>query len=248
MLSYNMTYDDIKKMNTEIAVLPFASLEQHGLHLPVSTDCITTEAYANRIAEKLNAFQIPTIPISTCREHMGRMGSIWMDPDTFYKMVIDICNSLKEQGFRKVVIIQGHGGIFMLAPAIRQINATMNPDFMACCVQAYDYLDEYKKVGIIESGECLHADELETSIVMYLRGDLVKKDKVIDHIPEVPRSYLGYGSIFCVCPDGVWGSPSYASEEKGKKLLKIGTELMVKSAQKALDYMENKKPVGYSDF
>lgn len=248
MISYNMTQPQLREMNPDTAVLPFGSLEQHGYHLPLSTDCITAEAFANRISKEMNAFQIPTIPISNCREHMGKMGSVWMNPDTFYNMVLDICNSLKEQGFKKVVIIQGHGGIFVLAPAIRQLNATLNPDLMVCVVNYYDFLEEFREQGIIESDVCLHADELETSVVMHLRPDLVKADKIVDHKPSVSRPYLSYGSIFCACPDGVWGVPSLASAEKGEKILEMGTKLMVEAANKAFDYMQNKKPVGYSKF
>ena len=248
MVSYEMTQPDIEQMKPDTAILPFGSLEQHGAHLPLSTDCITTEAFANRIAQAMNAFQIPTIPVSNCREHMGKIGSVWMDPDTFYRMTMDICGSLKEQGFKKIVIIQGHGGIFVLTPAVRQLNATLNPDLMVCMVNYYDYLDAYRQAGVIESEVCLHADELETSVVMHLRGDLVKKDKIVDHVPEITRPYLGYGSIFCACPDGVWGTPSLASAEKGQKILDMGTTLMIEAAGAAFEYMLNKKPVGYSKF
>ena len=248
MKPYEMTQPELAKMKTDTVILPFASLEQHGAHLPLSTDCIATEAFANRIAKEMNAFQIPTIPISNCREHMGKMGSVWMDPDTFYRMVMDICGSLKEQGFKKVVIIKGHGGIFILTPIVRQLNATLNPDLMVCCVDYYDFQDEYRKLGIIESDVCLHADEVETSVIMHLRPELVKKEKIVDHIPEVSRLYLSYGSIFCASPKGVWGVPSLASAEKGEKLLELGVKFMVEAANKAFEYMQNKKPVGYSKF
>ncbi len=248
MLSYDMTIEDIEKLNPDTAVLAFASIEQHGAHLPVSTDYITTEAFARGVAEQLGAFLIPTFPISNCREHMGKKGSVWMKPDTFYNMVIDICHSLKEQGFKKAVIIRGHGGIFVLSPTIRELNATLNSDFMVCCVEYYDYVDAYRKAGIIESDVCLHADELETSVVMHLRGDLVKNDQISDFVPDAPRTYLNYGSIFCASPKGVWGRPSYASAEKGEKVLKMGIELMAAEAKRAFDYMQNKNTIGYSDF
>ena len=248
MRSYNLTCDEIAGMNTQTAILPLASLEQHGPHLPVSTDCIIAQAYAERIAKEMNAFQIPVIPISTCREHMGKMGSVWMNPDTFYHLILDICDSLEEQGFKKVVILQGHGGIFVLTPAIRQINATRNPKFMTCCVQLYDYLEEFRRLGIVESGVFLHADEIETSLILYLNDELVKKEKITNFVPAIPRPYLSYGSIFCASPDGVWGYPSYATAEKGKRLLEAGTELMVKAANEAFAYMENKSPQGYSRF
>lgn len=248
MKTYDMTQPELEARKTDTAILPFGSLEQHGAHLPLSTDCITTEAFANRMAEGLGAYQIPTIPISTCREHMGKMGSIWMNPDTFYHMVLDICHCLKEQGFKKVVIIQGHGGIFMLTPAVRQLNATLNPDLKVACVNYYDYLDAYRQAGIVESEVCLHADELETSVVMHLRSELVHTDRIVDHKPDVARPYLNYGSIFCACPDGVWGVPSLASADKGQRILEMGSRLMIAEARKIFAYMEKKKPLGYSNF
>lgn len=248
MLTYHLTADEIENMKTEIAILPVGSVEQHGHHLPVATDWIIAEAYANRIAEKMKAFQTPTLPISTCREHMGKMGSVWMSPETFYQMITDICGSLQEQGFKKVVIVQGHGGIFILNPVVRQINALKNPELMVCVVQAYDFLDKYKELGIVESKEFLHADEIETSIIMYLAEDLVRKDRIVDHVPEITRAYLAYGSFFCTCPDGVWGYPSFATKEKGERLLEAGTDFMVKYANDVFSFMENKKPRGYSNF
>jgi len=248
MRTYDMTQPELEELETDTAILPFGSLEQHGAHLPLSTDCITTEAFANRMAEALGAYQIPTIPISTCREHMGKMGSVWMNPDTFYHMVLDICHCLLEQGFKKVVIIQGHGGIFMLTPAVRQLNATLNPDLKVACVNYYDYLDIYQEAGIVESDVCLHADELETSVVMHLRKELVYEDRIVDHKPDVARPYLNYGSIFRACPDGVWGMPSLATAEKGQRILEMGSRLMVAEARKIFAYMENKKPLGYSSF
>lgn len=248
MLSYNMTSSEIEELNPDTAVLAFASIEQHGSHLPVSTDFLVTEAFSATIAEQLDAFLIPTMPISNCREHMGKKGSVWMNPDTLYHMVIDICHSLKEQGFKKVVIIQGHGGIFVLMPAVRQLNATLNPDLMVCCLQYYDYIDAYRKAGIIESDVCIHADEIETSVMMYLHPGLVREDRILDYVPEVKRPYLNYGSIFCASSEGVWGRPSYASAKKGEKIFKMGIELMKKEALDAFSYMINKQPIGYSDF
>ena len=248
MLSYELTWKEIEKAGMDIAVLPIASLEQHGPHLPISTDIINAEAYASKISKELNAFQLPTLPISTNREHMGKMGSVWMNPDTFYSMVKDICMCLKEQGFKRIVIIQAHGGIFTLTPILRELNATQNPGLQVCRVEPYAFVQQFKDAGIITSDICMHADEFETSIVMHVRGDLVREDLIEDCVPNVQREYLNYGSIFCVSPSGVWGRPSHASAEKGKALLEMGTTLMVEYIHKTFDYMDNKKTVGYSSF
>lgn len=248
MSSYEMTRDEVEKMNTDLAVLPIGSLEQHGPHLPINTDIIIAEAYANAVSEKLNAFLVPTLPISTNREHMGSIGSVWMNPDTFYNMVTDICMSLKEQGFKRIAIIQGHGGIFMLTPIIRQLNATQNPKLKVCKVEPYAFTQQFKAAGVITSDVCLHADEFETSLVMHLREDLVHKDLIEDCVPKVTREYLSYGSIFAASSNGVWGQPSHATAEKGEKLLKMGTQLMVEYINKVFDYMDNKTTRSYSSF
>lgn len=223
MLWYESTADEIESGNNGIAVLPIGSTEQHGPHLPIATDFIIAGSVAKGVAEKLGAYLLPALPISTCREHMGKKGSVWMNPDTFYNMVGDIVMSLKEQGFKKVVIILGHGGIFIANPAVRELNAT-NPDIKVIKVDLCQLNQSAEIASIIECKDNLHACEMETSLMLYLREDLVRKEKIVDCIPGVPRDYLNYGSIFRYSKCGVWGKPSLASKEKGERILKVYVE------------------------
>ena len=78
--------------------------------------------------------------------------------------------------------------------------------------------------------------------------EAVHMDRAVDFVPTVTRPYLSYGSIFRASPTGVWGEPSYASAEKGEKILERTTELMVEELNKAFAYMEAKEKFGYSDF
>ena len=87
---YRKTADEIMELNPEIAIIPVGSLEQHGPHLPVMTDWAIATELGKRVAERMNAFLLPALPISTCREHMGKKGSVWMEPLTFYQMMTDI--------------------------------------------------------------------------------------------------------------------------------------------------------------
>jgi len=220
MLWYNSTADEIKDANTDTVVLSVGSTEQHGPHLPVGTDFIIAGAVAKGVAEKLGAYLLPTLPISNCREHMGKKGSVWMNPDTFYNMIKDILLSLKEQGFKKIIYIQAHGGIFTGAPAIREVNAT-NPDIKVVKIDLVQYFTSDEMKGILECKDNLHACEYETSLMLHLNEELVKKDLIEDSIPNVPRDFLNYGSIFKYSKNGVWGKPSLATKEKGEKLLKL---------------------------
>ncbi len=256
-MSYTLTIDEIGELDPDTVILPVGSVEQHGHHLPVSTDCIIAQAYADRIGEKLNAYVLPCLPISTCREYMGKRGSVWMNPDTFYLMMKDIVFSLKEQGFRKIIIVQGHGGIFVLAPLIRTLNAQLNPNVMICKLEPYQFFLPYvgspsvpgcEASQILESNTIMHADKFETSILLYLHPEFVRSDRIVDFVPQYPREYLNYGSIFRVSPDGVWGEPSKSTAEKGEKLLKIGCELGMRYIKEVFRFMYEKGSLNGSSF
>lgn len=220
MLSYYSTVDEINSSDCKTAVLPIGSTEQHGPHLPLATDIIIAGSISSEISKLLNAFLLPTLPISTCREHMGKRGSVWMNPDTFYYMIRDIVLSLKEQGFEKVIIVIGHGGIFMANPVIRELNAT-NPDIKVIKIDFLPFLNDSDMVDILECSNNLHACEYETSLMLYLQPELVREDLIEDCVPEVQRDFLNYAPIFKFSKNGVWGMPSLASKEKGEKLFKL---------------------------
>jgi creatinine amidohydrolase len=247
MYSYEMTADDIVKQDPELAIIPVGSLEQHGPHLPIMTDWKIAESLGKGVAEKTGGFLIPALPISTCREHMGKKGSVWMEPPTFYQMLTDIVMSLKTQGFKKVCILQCHGGIFVMTNIVRDLNAKYNPDLMVANIDTISLFPILKEEGLVESGE-LHAGELETSKMLALAPEAVHMDRAVDFVPDVPRPYLSYGSIFRATPLGVWGEPTRATKEKGEALLKRSVELAVEQMQKIFAYMEKKERFGYSDF
>lgn len=248
MISYKLTADEIVSANPDLAILPIGSIEQHGPHLPVMTDYAIITAIGKGVAEKTNGYLLPTLPISTCREHMGKKGSVWMEPPTFYNMVTDIVMSLKTQGFNKVCILSGHGGIFILTPITRDLNAKNNPDLMVATVEIMATFQSLTEDGLIDSKLEIHAGEIETSMMLYLAPETVHMDRAVDFIPTVGRPMLNYGSIFRASPAGVWGEPSYATAEKGKLILERAIEKGVSQMNYIFDYMEKKEKFGYSYF
>ena len=245
---YWKTADEIMELNPEIAIIPVGSLEQHGPHLPVMTDWAIATELGKRVAEKMNAFLLPALPISTCREHMGKKGSVWMEPLTFYQMMTDIILSLKLQGFKKVGIIQCHGGIFIMTPLIRDLNARHNPDLMVALGTPANMGAILYEEGILETNTGLHAGESETSRMLAIAPETVHMERAVDCVPTVTRPYLSYGSIFRASPAGVWGEPTYATAEKGEKILSRQTEVIVEELSRAFAYMESKEKFNYSYF
>ena len=221
MISYYSIIDDICNDDSlDTAILPLGSIEQHSHHLPVGTDYLVVSALAQAVAERIHAYLLPALPISTCYEHKGKKGSVWVSPKTFYSMLQDIILCLKDQGFSKVIVMIGHGGIFVAPPAIRELNATTD----GLQVIILDSPAAPHCAALVEGDPQneLHAGEIETSMVLYLYEKTVdlEKMKQDDCIPNVPREYLNYASILKLSKTGAWGLPSLASREKGERLFR----------------------------
>jgi creatinine amidohydrolase len=244
---YHGSIDDIS--DTDLAIISVGSIEQHGPHLPVITDWAIADAIGKALAEKSKGFYIPALPISTNAEQRGKRGSVGMHSDTFYRMLTDICLNLKVQGFKKIAVVQTHGGIFVMNPIIRELNADYNPDLM---VAKLDMLEicwpQYKDAGILEMDTELHAGEGETSLMLYLHPELVDMSKAVDFVPDVPRSALNYGAITRYSPSGVWGDATKGTYEKGKKMFEFSVEEMFKQMNKTFELLESKQPMNGCSF
>ena len=234
-MSYKKTSPEISAMG-DLAILPVGSLEQHSHHLPVCTDILIPQAYADKIGERMGAFVLPCLPISTCYEHKGTRGSVWMRADTFFTMLCDILLNLKDQGFTRIAVIKGHGGIFVMDPAIRHINSIHAPELRVCQWEPYSDTINH----IFKTNNEIHSGEKETSLMLHLHPELVKMDRAVDFIPDVPRAFLQYGSVMRYSPDGVWGCPSFATKEKGRRYFEACLEEGIAYFEKIFSMMEGR--------
>jgi Uncharacterized protein, putative amidase len=223
VFSYNSTADEIVNGNVDVVILPIGSTEQHGPHLPIATDFLIAEDIGERIAEELGALLLPVLPIATCLEHRGKKGSVWIKPVNFYNSLCDIVMCLKGQGFKKIILLNSHGGNFILGPAVRDLNAS-NEDIKVVLLNLENFFSDIYEAGLLECRDNLHACEYETSLMLYLHEELVRKERIEDCIPDVPRNFLNYEPLLKYSKNGVWGMPSLASKEKGEKIFKLLVE------------------------
>ena len=130
-----------------------------------------------------------------------------------------------------------------MTPFIRDFNAKHDKIKI---IRPEDNMPPYDWQDILESPP-LHACEMETSLMLYLAEETVRKDKIQDYIPDVPQGMLNIGSIFNYSPTGVWGKPSLASAEKGEKIFNIMVNAMLSAIENAVIILNMQTDGKYSN-
>jgi creatinine amidohydrolase len=221
----------IKESLFDVAVLPWGACEAHNYHLPYGTDIIESEeiaAEAARIAwnQKAKVIVLPAIPFGVNTGQFDVTLDINMNPSTQLAVLRDVIEVLNRQGIYKLIILNSHGGNDFKT-MIRELGLKF-PDMFLCSCDWFKSTDQ--KEFFVNKDD--HAGEMETSLILYLRPELVR-----------PLTEAGDGSSkkfqFKAIQEGwAWaerkwtqvtadtgvGDPRQASAEKGEKFFKVVTE------------------------
>jgi len=228
MLLENITMSDFKKglKKTKTLIIPFGTIEEHGSHLPLSTDTIQVYAVCKEAAKKVNVFVAPPLHFGVLTSTRKHPGSIGISPDSLRKVARDIIMSAYDKGLKNFILISGHaGGIHM--SALREIGEGLIDeidDIKIAVVSEYDMLVK-EGLKLVETKNDGHAGEIETSRILYLAPELVK-GRAKEEYPKFPaplivRDKLKYWK------GGVWGNPSKADKEKGRRLFLVSVSMVV---------------------
>jgi creatinine amidohydrolase len=226
-----------------VAVLPVGTIEQHGPHLPLITDVLTATEIS-RLAVERNPEQavlLPPVFYAFNEHHLDFPGTIAVEGTTFVNYVSDIGKSLAHHGFRKILLVNGHGSnVPFLDVAAR--NITNHSAAICAMVPWWNLVPKPLLKELRESefpGGMAHGCELETSLLLYLRGDLVQMDKAQKDMP-VQRSEFFYWDLEAPSPvffqeffsrysrTGTLGDPTKASVDKGRRFVEAVVERMVR--------------------
>lgn len=213
-----------------IVILPVASLEQHGPHLPVEVDSMLGEAVAMRTAAKVVAkgehvLVLPVLWTGLSEHHMSFGGTVTLDFPAFAALVEGVVRSVLRHGFRRIVLLNAHGGN---ENALRTITDELTPKLGVPIVQfTYWYAAAAAIAKLLDTqGGLQHACEAETSMMMAVRPELVAEDRIplakSNATPNI-EDVVGGGvyrwrSIGSRSGSGVIGNPEAASAEKGERL------------------------------
>lgn len=231
MLSYRNTYREVRDSGVELAIQPVGSNEQHSLHLPYCTDVEIISAVASDVAKRLNAFLLPCLPYSSSIEHRGFIGSVWLKPNTLRLVIQDIVESLYTHGIFNVVLMNGHGGNFILKPTVRELNCNLAK--LKLIMVDFGFMTSGSE------GPEVHSGDFETSIMLHIKPELVKKGS-IDYVPDTPREFLDYVGLKQLSENGVWGVPSKASKLNGEKYYNELVEKAVSYIKRAYEILGSK--------
>jgi creatinine amidohydrolase len=208
------------------AYIPFGSVEEHGSHLPLSTDTIEAYQVGKRAAERIPLFVAPPVHYGSCRSTARHPGTVSISTGTLKALLKDIVRSLHAQGMRNFVVLTGHAGgshRMALQDAGEELIAEIAEINMAVVTE----FDLAKEAGahLIETAGDTHAGEIETSRIMHSHPHLVKGTGITEY-PSFPTGILVRDKR-SFWPGGVWGDPTKASAEKGRILESIVADKVV---------------------
>jgi creatinine amidohydrolase len=172
---------EVRESRYDLALLPWGATEPHNFHLPYGTDSIQAQAVSVRAAERswragVRAVVLPTVPFGVNPTQLGLGPTMHMSPSTQLALLMDVACSLEAAGVPRLVIVNGHGGNDF-KPLIRE--AQPETEVFLCAVDWWKAVDPYAYFH--DPGD--HAGELETSVLLSLRPELV-----------LPRERWGEGS------------------------------------------------------
>ena len=213
----------IIKKKKQIAIIPVGSIEQHGPHLPISTDSDIVTEIALKLSEKNNGFLLPTINYGISDEHFPFF-NLSIKKSTLSMILEDICESLVKNGISRILIINGHYGNL---DSLKRFEKKQKKNRKIKIVSYWKYMDR----------EFDHAGNVETSIMLAISKNVnmkkAKKGFLTNGMSKqeiLKINKLAQKSFPKVTGNGVWGDPTKSSARLGRKIIKEIVENLEKES------------------
>lgn len=169
---------------TKTVIIPVGVVEQHGYHLPLSTDIHNSVQLTRKACERLNAVVAPAV--NYCFSGGTLPGTVNVSPNTFGLLISEICSEFVRMGFKNIVVLLGHAGTDNLAALKNTLQMLLRRDeelakkITLSLVQCWDLSQTWLNGFAMEPEHDFHAGMVETSLMMYWKPELVKKKIVMD--------------------------------------------------------------------
>ncbi|WP_235616771.1 creatininase family protein [Mycobacterium montefiorense] len=195
------------------------SFEQHGPYLPLVADTLIASVISKSITNQHNAFQLPALAFGCSHEHSDFPGTVSISAATLSSIVGDVIESLTSQGTRGLLIVNAHGGNYVLSNVVQEANA-LGQIRVGLFPTRDDWTEARQAAGISSTNhDDMHAGELETSILLASHPDYVRNGWLTADHSAPDRRHLTTVGMSAYTDSGVIGYPSRASAEKGRVVI-----------------------------
>lgn len=231
-----LTWQEIEKMSNKentVIIQPIGAIEQHGYHLPLVVDSAISEGVLGKalalLSDKIPAFALPTLYYGKSNEHDGFAGTITISSQTLYTLILEMAESIYKAGFRKIVLMNSHGGQPQVMEIVARDLHQKFPDLDVFPFFTWRVPNITNELLTEEEQEWgIHAGDAETSLMLALLPQQVKMDLAVKEYPRnlAPNSLLSMeGKLpFAwltkeLSDSGVMGDATSATKEKGDRIL-----------------------------
>lgn len=237
----NLNTCELEAIDRKIPViLNIAAIEQHGPHLPVSTDAAIGEYWLSELDNRLKnkVLTLPSVKIGCSEHHMDFAGSLTVSHETFLAYVIEIAQSVLNHGFENLIILNSHGGNAAIGKVIAEKLGHRNPNARILFTSWWRIGSEQLK-SLCDSGALGigHACEFETSLMLVIAPEHVKVDNIPKglHFVRTGKRFdaglMGGNSVDYIRSmkaisggNGIVGNASRASHQKGREIIDLVIE------------------------
>lgn len=218
-----------------VAVLPVSAIEQHGPHLPLGVDAMINAgllaAALPQVSEATPLYLLPALPYGKSDEHGAFPGTIALSAETLMHLWLEIAQSVRRAGLRKIVLLNSHGGQPQVAQIVAQ-TLRMQHQMLAVVANTYGFGEPPGLFPAQEQSHGIHGGANETSLMLQLRPDLVRRGEIRDFAPaSLPLAeahqelrFIGEVAMAWATQDlhgsGACGDATLASTKSGAALLR----------------------------
>ncbi|SRR5579885_534997 len=214
-LSNPIILKEIRK--NPVAIIPVGSIEQHGPHLPISTDTDIVYHIAKKVSEKTGFLLLPTIECGVSFEHHPFF-NLSTSPDALQRYLVDMCISLWKNKIKTIIILNGHHGNQKALKGIPSKVAKNKKNGPRVIVWSYWHFmkQRFDHAGFVETS-IMRAISKQVEMDKAEKG-LVESDHTKKELKRLGR--IANKSFIAVTKNGVWGDPRHATAKDGRKILK----------------------------
>jgi creatinine amidohydrolase len=263
MLFHASNFQAINDASGKVIILPIGAIEQHGPHLSVSTDTDIVTQVAEQVEKQLPADVVlcPTLPFGSSHHHLTFGGTMSISAKLYTDVLVELVESLLQNGFRRIILLNGHGGNITparqaLSILSKKYDAAMQPNIVL--ITYWELAGKYfSGAPPMETPALSHACEYETSLMLYLFPEKVARENISratrplsnGFIPfEDDEPYRGVTMVKqteFISGNGSSGEPGRGTIEKGKHLFTRAVESLVEfiGSFKTWEFLQDLKKI-----